>query len=163
MTQDFILKTFFNTPSAIIAPPPFIYLSALSLGIIFHLLYPVTLSNAGFLLKIIGIFFLSMSGIFAYWAFATMRSLGTSPDPRKPSTALSTHGAFAYSRNPIYVAMTGLYLGISLIINSLWLVLFLIPTLILMQWGVIVREERYLTEKFGQEYIAYTQQVRRWL
>jgi protein-S-isoprenylcysteine O-methyltransferase Ste14 len=110
-----------------------------------------------------GVLLMLLSGVFVSWAFITMRNLGTSPDPRKPSTALSTNGAFAYSRNPIYVAMTGLYLGISLIINSLWLVLFLIPTLFLMQWGVIVREERYLSAQFGEAYTEYTQRVRRWL
>ncbi len=157
------MKTFFSTPSAIIAPPPFIYLSALSLGIIFHLFYPLHLTSSSLLLKSMGVLLMLLSGVFVSWAFITMRNLGTSPDPRKPSTALSTNGAFAYSRNPIYVAMTGLYLGISLIINSLWLVLFLIPTLFLMQWGVIVREERYLSAQFGEAYTEYTQRVRRWL
>ena len=60
--------------------------------------------------------------------------------------------------------MTGLYLGASLLVNSVWLLLLLMmPLLLVMRWGVNLREERYLSERFGAAYVAYKSGVRRWL
>ena len=47
--------------------------------------------------------------------------------------------------------------------NSAWLVGLLIPTLVLMSYGVIAREERYMAQKFGDEYLRYRASVRRWI
>ena len=63
----------------------------------------------------------------------------------------------------MYVAMTLLYLGIATLVNTLWLVLLLLPLLIVIQLGVVAREERYLEGKFGDEYLQYKRQVRRWV
>ena len=53
--------------------------------------------------------------------------------------------------------------GIAALVNSLWLVLLLLPLLIVIQLGVVAREERYLERKFGDEYLQYKRQVRRWV
>ncbi|WP_223248490.1 methyltransferase family protein [Sulfurirhabdus autotrophica] len=92
-----------------------------------------------------------------------MRHAGTSASHSKPSASLTIHGPFRFSRNPIYVAMTGMYLGAVFLVNAIWPLLLLIPLLILMHWFVIVKEERYLTQKFGQTYFEYKSDVRRWL
>jgi len=81
----------------------------------------------------------------------------------KPTTALVTEGPFRYSRNPIYVALTLLYVGVALLINALWILLLVVPALMALRYGVIAREEAYLTQKFGDAYHQYTTQVRRWL
>ena len=70
---------------------------------------------------------------------------------------------YRFSRNPIYVALTGLYLGIAVMLNSLWLIVLLAPLLIVMRLGVIQREEAYLEAKFGAEYTDYKTRVRRWI
>ncbi len=163
----FNLKSFFKknttTPAGIIALPPVLYLSAFFTGGIMHLIYPLAILPRSGILQYLGIFLFLISAGFAAWALLTLRNLGTSPDPRKPSVMLSTQGAFAVSRNPIYVAMTGLYLGMSLVINSLWLLLLSIPLLGLIHWGVVLREERYLLNLFGESYSHYQARVRRWL
>jgi protein-S-isoprenylcysteine O-methyltransferase Ste14 len=81
----------------------------------------------------------------------------------KPTTALVTEGPFRYSRNPSYVALTLLYVGVALLINALWILLLVVPALVVLRYGVIAREEAYLTRKFGEAYRQYTTQVRRWL
>jgi protein-S-isoprenylcysteine O-methyltransferase Ste14 len=81
----------------------------------------------------------------------------------KPTTALVTEGPFRYSRNPIYVALTLLYVGVALLINALWILLLVVPAVLVLRYGVIAREEAYLTRKFGDAYRQYTTQVRRWL
>jgi protein-S-isoprenylcysteine O-methyltransferase Ste14 len=59
--------------------------------------------------------------------------------------------------------MTIIYTGISSLVNALWAILLLPVALLVIQRGVIEREERYLERKFGEEYIRYKAQVRRWI
>ena len=47
--------------------------------------------------------------------------------------------------------------------NSLWLLALLVPVLLVMRYGVIAREEKYLESKFGAEYSDYKKRVRRWI
>lgn len=147
----------------LIAPPPVIYIGALLLGVAIHVLSPIAIFPATHAHAILGGVLLLISGAFARWAFLIMRRFGTTANPKKPSEALATDGPFRVSRNPIYVAMTGLYIGLSFLVNSAWLLILLAPLLMFMQWGVILREERYLSGKFGNEYTAYSSRVRRWL
>jgi protein-S-isoprenylcysteine O-methyltransferase Ste14 len=80
-----------------------------------------------------------------------------------PTKALVTDGLYAYSRNPIYIALTLIYLGLTIAANSVWSIVFLVPILVIIRYGVIAREERYLERKFGDAYAEYRKRVRRWI
>ena len=147
----------------IIAPPPAMYIGALLLGLAMHAVSPLALFTTVHAHQIFGCLIFVVSGAFARWSFLTMRRLGTSANPGIPSEALVTDGPFRFSRNPIYVAMTGLYLGLDFMINAVWPLILLAPLLLLMNWGVIRNEEFYLDEKFGETYKSYKSKVRRWL
>ena len=82
---------------------------------------------------------------------------------RKPVTVVITTGPYRFSRNPIYLSFTLLQFGLGMWANSTWLVGMLIPALLLMSYGVIAREERYMARKFGDEYLRYRASVRRWI
>ena len=148
--------------AGIIAPPPLLYLGSLASGIALNLFSPGSLSGHPLMLQMLG-FLLAASGAFiARWSFVTMRSMGTSADPRKSSMALATGGPYRISRNPIYLAMTMLYVGAGFLLNSLWPLVLLIPLVFLMHHGVILREEHYLEGKFGKPYLDYKSKTRRW-
>jgi protein-S-isoprenylcysteine O-methyltransferase Ste14 len=83
--------------------------------------------------------------------------------PYKPTSALVVDGPYRYSRNPIYLADALIYIGISVVIDTLWPILLLPIALAVLQQGVIAREERYLERKFGDQYRQYQASVRRWL
>jgi protein-S-isoprenylcysteine O-methyltransferase Ste14 len=117
----------------------------------------------GVALQVAGAILVLVSGGVVRWAFVTMKRGDTSASPRKPSVMLATDGPFKLSRNPVYVAMTGLYLGAALVGNSLWPFVFAVPLLIVMHHGVVLREERHLTEQFGEAYLRYKSRTRRWL
>ena len=86
----------------------------------------------------------------------------THVEPWHPTTTIINHGLFRFSRNPIYLAFCIATLGVGLILNSWW-ILLAVPLLVyLLQRFVISREEAYLEHKFGDEYAAYKQRVRRW-
>jgi protein-S-isoprenylcysteine O-methyltransferase Ste14 len=96
-------------------------------------------------------------------AIRTVWRAQTPVDPYKPSTAIVNDGLFRFTRNPIYVSDTLIYVGLSLVLNAWW-AFALTPVLVwIMHVGVVVREEDYLERKFGDDYLRYKRQVRRWL
>lgn len=91
------------------------------------------------------------------------RKAGTAIDPYEETTALIETGPFAYTRNPLYMALTLTYVGIALAMRTR-LPLRLLPAILaVMNAGVIRREERYLERKFGERYRDYKERVPRWL
>ncbi len=74
-----------------------------------------------------------------------------------------TGGPFRFTRNPLYVALDILFIGLSLEVDMAWGWVMLVPLLVVMHYGVIRREERYLERKFGDAYRAYRARVRRYL
>jgi protein-S-isoprenylcysteine O-methyltransferase Ste14 len=96
-------------------------------------------------------------------ARGAMQVAGTNIDPTLPTTAVVASGPFHFSRNPLYVALTLVYLGLTLLANTQWGLVMLVPLLFVMHRGVVLREERYLEQKFGETYRAYRRKVRRYL
>ncbi len=146
----------------VIAPPPLIYGAAFIVGWLIHRAFPVAVLPET-LADWIGVVLVLVSFPIAITAFRVMIRAQTSFDPRKPTTAIVTEGPFHYSRNPMYVSLTLLYLGVALLLNALWILLLVGPLLVVMQRGVIAREESYLERKFGEAYLNYKTQVRRWI
>jgi protein-S-isoprenylcysteine O-methyltransferase Ste14 len=96
-------------------------------------------------------------------AVRTLRAAGTPIPGNRPTTTIVRKGPYRFSRNPIYLAFSLLQLGLSLWVNSLALLITLIPAVALMWLVVIPREERYLEARFPSEYLPYKASVRRWL
>jgi protein-S-isoprenylcysteine O-methyltransferase Ste14 len=91
------------------------------------------------------------------------KAAGTPVPGNQAATAIVKAGPYRFSRNPIYLAFVVFQLGLALLVNSLSLVITLVPAFGLMVFVVIPREERYLMERFPGEYAAYKASVRRWL
>lgn len=149
----------------VIAPPPLIYMGGLALGLLLHRLVPLkylprTSRATEFTL---GSTCISVALSIGLSGFRQMRLANTNINPTQPVNAIVTEGPFRFTRNPLYLGMTLLYIGIMFLVNSLWPMLILPFVLGLMNLGVIAREERYLERKFGAQYLDYKQRVRRWL
>lgn len=148
--------------AAIVAPPPVIYLGMLGLGLFLEWIWP-TPDPARSLAVGMGSVILACGVTGVAITIHVLRGARTPVDPYKPTTALVTHGLFRFSRNPIYVSNLLIYIGLSLVLRAGW-ALALIPVLIWMLCiGVIMHEERYLEDKFGEDYLRYKRKVRRWL
>jgi protein-S-isoprenylcysteine O-methyltransferase Ste14 len=145
----------------VVAPPPAIYAAALVVGLVLDRVWHVHVLPPG-VARVLGPLLLALSlvGLPAILAFRRHR---TSPNPYRPSTTLVTDGPYRLSRNPMYVGFTLMYLGVALWADALWPLVLLPVVLLVMQRGVIVREERYLETVFGDEYRAYRARVRRWV
>jgi protein-S-isoprenylcysteine O-methyltransferase Ste14 len=145
-------------------PPPFIAAGVFVVGYAIDRFAPLRLAaDPGATQRVAGWCLVAASLLLAASAVFLFRRAGTTPNPTRPTTALVVHGPYRFTRNPMYVGFAILYLGSTLLLNSVWpLVLF--PVMItLLDKLVIAREEGYLAAKFGDEYRAYKARVRRWL
>ena len=147
---------------ATLLPPPLIYAVVLFAAwwLNTHWPWPLDLGRAGHVAAWVFIA-LGLAG-FA-WALKAIRGRQTTVNPYKAASALVTGGPFRYSRNPIYVSDWLVYAGVTLLLQTLWPLLFAPLVWALMRYGVIAHEEAHLQAKFGDAYDAYTAHVRRWL
>jgi len=95
--------------------------------------------------------------------FVTQKRAGTDPIPFNPSTRIVAHGLYRFTRNPMYVGFALCTLALAILADSTWMLLAVPIGIFLIDRIVIVREERYLERKFGEEYLNYKRRVRRWL
>lgn len=146
----------------VIAPPPLLFAAGLVLGMLAQFAFPVKPLPAR-LARVLGAALLVGGMAVATWGKRSMERARTPSNPKRPVLALVTDGPFGLSRNPLYVATTGVYLGLAVLLNALWPIVLAPPLLCLVHWGVVLREESYLEEKFGEAYRNYKAQVRRWL
>ncbi len=151
-----------NDSPNVVAPPPLIFLSGLLIGGLISWFFPFAFLPKS--LATIGGIALTVAGLtIIVTAIVQMRRAKTNVEPWKPTTAILDDGLYAVSHNPIYAAMCLIYLGMSFLFNSFWFLPPLVLVLLIVHYGVITREEKYLTGKFGDEYLSYKNRVRRWV
>ena len=88
---------------------------------------------------------------------------GTPVTPWKEARRLVVSGPYRFSRNPDYIGQALLAGGLALLLGIPWALPALLPALLIVRYGVIAREERYLGRRFGEEYRQYCARGRRWL
>ena len=144
------------------APPPAIYAVAIMAGAVIDSITGWDFGGGGGRI-IAGLAVIGLGLALSFWSIQQYRLAETSPDPKHQAVALVTDGPYARSRNPIYLASALMQLGFGVAINAPWIVIALLPALLFLRGGVIVREEAYLESLFGEEYASYKREVRRWI
>jgi protein-S-isoprenylcysteine O-methyltransferase Ste14 len=145
-----------------IVRPPLVYLGAIALGLVLHFAWPVRLVS-GAVGMALGVAAIVVAITLFVSAVRTFGTAGTPVPGDRPTTAIVRTGPYRWSRNPIYLAFTLFQLGVALWVNSLWLLVTLVPAVALMSFVVIPREEQYLETRFPSDYLPYKASVRRWL
>lgn len=153
-----------ETPG-VIAPPPLIALAAVVLGLALDWLLPanplrVVLGLPG-RLALGG--FLMASGLgLAIVAERAFHRIGTNVAPWKPALGLAAIGPYAHTRNPMYLGLALFVAGLGIALGSLWVLAMLVPAALVMHYGVVRREERYLEQRFGDDYRRFKVAVPRY-
>lgn len=142
--------------------PPVLLLLALLLGIVMRWLTPLRFLPEEATVPLGPLVVAASFGWFI-WAVVTMRRAGASIPTSEPTEAIVVRGPYGWSRNPIYLSMVTLHVGIGIWANSGWFLALAAVSAGLLWWGVILREERYLEQKFGTAYVEYKVRVRRWV
>jgi protein-S-isoprenylcysteine O-methyltransferase Ste14 len=148
----------------VIAFPPLMWAigAALSALVHFFVIRAPIMSNYRIAL-VCGIALAVIAPTLALSALVTFKKAGTNVDPAKPALTIVRGGPYRFTRNPMYLALCLLQTALGFLLNDWITLLFVIPLALLLHFGVIVREERYLTAKFGEPYLELKRKVRRWL
>jgi protein-S-isoprenylcysteine O-methyltransferase Ste14 len=151
--------------AGVIAPPPLIALGVVLIALGLDKLNPIGLAGAVFPRSVRAILSAALV-IAAAWPMARalwrFRLAGTKPEPWKPTTALVMRGIYKRTRNPMYQAFGLFALGLAFAFASDWMFLLLPFGALIMHFGVVRREERYLVGKFGDAYRDYRDRVPRY-
>jgi protein-S-isoprenylcysteine O-methyltransferase Ste14 len=169
MSQDVTQQQLADTGTAgVIARPPLLFLAALVLGFAFdHLLrlpFPVPRTGWVHWISAINAGVLILVGIAVF--AASIRNFSRAATPvqgTRPTRALVTTGIHGWSRNPIYLGMFLVYVGIGLVVRGPWILIVAVPLAVTIRYGVVAREEAYLERRFGDTYRDYKARVSRWL
>ena len=146
----------------VIAFPPLIWLVNAVISVLVHLFVHIPIMRYGICL-VCGIVFIILAPTLALSAFRTMKSAGTNVHPSEPALTIVRGGPFRFTRNPLYLALCLLQIALGFFLNDWITVLFVVPLTVIFHYGVVLREERYLTAKFGESYLQYKREVRRWI
>jgi len=151
--------------AGVIAPPPLLALAAVVLGLALDRLMPAFVLTVLLTwperIAIAVVLFAAGAGL-AFPALRGFRAAGTHVEPWKPASALVTDGIFSWLRNPMYVGLTLFLVATSLALASDWMLVMTIVFVLVIHFGVVKREERYLEAKFGDAYRQYKARVRRY-
>ena len=149
----------------VIAPPPLIALATLLFGLALDWLlsaYVLTVLLSFWTRMIIGVPLIAIGWAMAVMARRSFVQAGTNVQPWEPSLTLVTGGVFAWMRNPMYLGLGLLTAGIAIMLASGWTLALMVPAALVLHYGVVLREERYLEAKFGDEYRRYRESVPRY-
>lgn len=145
--------------------PPYLSIAAPVLTIILELAAPLGLLPSWFspLMFFPGLAVLCLSGWLEFTSTRSFAAAQTNVNPRRPALNVVRKGPYRFTRNPMYLGMVLFNLGLTLMFSLDWGVPIAALLWAALHWGVVLREEAYLTEKFGDEYRALLKSTRRWL
>lgn len=145
-------------------PPPLVFLLPFFASFLLDQRLPFLIfgDDEPIALSIAGTALLAAGFALMFWARAIFWTSKTTVLPFKPASALVIVPPFTFSRNPMYLGLAIAYVGGALATNWAWPFVFLPIVLAVTRWHIIAREERYLTERFGAQYVEYCARVRRW-
>ena len=141
--------------------PPALFAGGLLVGGLLQWLLPLRLPGPW--LAWLGPAAIVLGVSLAIWARSCMSAAGTDPNPFHATSAIVTGGPYRFTRNPMYVAMVIAFLGVALWARAATLLAVLAPVALVLHFGIVRREERYLEVKFGETYLDYRRRVRRYL
>jgi protein-S-isoprenylcysteine O-methyltransferase Ste14 len=146
-------------------PPPLLFVAPLLVSYALGRRWPLLLAPTAWQhsLRWAGITLIAVGVVHAASAIALFVKSRTTIVPHHRSSALVMSGAYRWTRNPMYVGLTFVYLGVAALLTSVWALLLLPLPLYLMNAHVIPMEERQLEAVFGEAYAHYKARVRRWL
>jgi protein-S-isoprenylcysteine O-methyltransferase Ste14 len=147
-------------------PPPLLFVAAYVVAWLLDRnvarLWPTMSPQWSYRLEVVG-WALVIAGLaLGYWGVFTFLRRRTPIYPNRDAKLLVIEGPYRFSRNPMYTGIIIACIGGCGVIESLWpLVTVGIAVLVLDRW-VIRREERHLTDEFGEQYREYQRHVGRW-
>jgi len=144
-------------------PPPLVYIGFIILGALLqYAIAPIPFPDDAWI-RILGVVVVVAGLAIIFAALATFKKTGQEPKPWTPSPELIIEGTYRWTRNPMYVGLTCILIGLGLALNNIWFSLLAPIALVLVHFIAVLPEEEYLSGKFGKSYAEYRRNVRRYL
>ena len=162
-----------NSPGAAISPPdtayrsgvriipPAVYAIVFGVGFLLQRRFPIAMPLEAFG-RLATMVLLIASALLGAWSLICFWRAHTSPLPIRPSTTLVITGPYRFIRNPMYLSLFFLYVGLALRFGTVWALIVLPVATVIIRYYIIAREEKYLERRFGTEYLDYKVRVPRW-
>ncbi len=145
-----------------VLPPPIIFGLAAIVGVTAHLLMLGAFALSG-VRSLVGGVIIVFSMLIVGVCGRLFIKAGTPVRPVSPTTSVVRSGPYQFSRNPMYVGMAGMLTGLAVLLGSPVVVFMLVIAIVVVHFGVVLPEERYLETRLGEVYVEYKRSVRRWL
>ena len=151
--------------AGVLVPPPVLFVTPLLIASALQTLRPMTIfQGSGSTTSLAGLVVIAAGVAVGLSSVASFRNAKTTILPAgRPTTSIVERGPYRFTRNPMYLAMAVAYLGLAIVLNNAWALVFLPVVVAVVDRFVIRREEHYLTAKFGDAYARYCGRVRRWI
>lgn len=148
----------------VIAFPPLIWLIGALISALAHFfVIRVPIISSYRLSLVCGIVLVILAPTLAISAVVTFKKAGTNVNPAEPALTIARGGPYRFTRNPMYLALCLLQVALGFFLNDWITLLFVVLLFLILHYGVILREEKYLTGKFGEPYLELKRNVRRWI
>jgi len=144
-------------------PPPIIFVIWILIAIgVYYGVAPARVPVDRMISVVCGLLLIAVGVAIVASARIHFSRTGQSPIPWKPSPELILRGPYTFTRNPMYVGVTIIQIGLGIAFNNLWISLFAPLALLTVHFVAVLPEERYLSDKFGESYKTYLTRVRRY-
>ncbi|MFA4876729.1 MAG: isoprenylcysteine carboxylmethyltransferase family protein [Methanoregula sp.] len=110
-----------------------------------------------------GLLIIGFGIVLAFWSRSLFIRNATTLQLYEEPTLLVTSGPFRLSRNPIYLGMASILLGVAVLQGTLVALIFPVLFVLLTGFFIIPCEEQNLENLFGEPYREYKKSVRRWI
>lgn len=143
----------------------FIFIITLILGLVLQKVpaLSITMPMSENLATGLGTVLLALGVIVIILAKVTLKKSGQPAEPGKPTTAIVASGVYGVSRNPIYLGLVFVLIGLGLLFANGWWLILVYPMMLALKYFLIIPEEKYLIQRFNDEYTLYINKVRRWI
>ena len=158
MSDSFAHSSIWKTSDAIFGITLLLGL-ALNFVPLLSLTFPIPVS-----LRIaVGVILILAGATVVILAKRDLKNAGQPAAPGKPTTQVVETGIYRFSRNPLYLGLVAVLIGLGLSVNIAWWTILTLPMFFALQHLLIIPEEQYLLGRFGEQYATYMSRVRRWL
>lgn len=147
----------------VLLPPPALFGGALLLGLTVDWLFGWHLPMPVFARSLLALILIGIGAVPLIAALLALKQANTAIPPWLPTRQIVTTGPYKFSRNPIYIGLVLVYVGLVIMLGSGAGLVLLLPVLGILHFGIVLREEAYLTGKFGEMYKNYCASTPRWL
>lgn len=137
------------------------FLLAVILGVIFDMIFHIDIFSSK-LYQYIGLGMIIFGTIAVYWSQSTTSKLKKADEQTK-NTNFFLHGPYKYTRNPSNLGLTLMSLGLGLLINSFFSVVFIVITYLVSRLFFIKKQDSILEKRYGNDFLDYKKKVKNWL